>query len=505
MDTGALDPRRWFTLAIVVTAVLIVAMDNTILNVALPSIRREFATELSSLQWVVTGYSLTFATLLIIGGRLGDVYGARRAFITGAAIFTVGSLLASFARSVPVLVIGEAVIEGVGASLMLPATLSVLSKTFVGRERATAFAAWGATAGAAVAIGPIVGGYLTTTFSWRWSFRINVVIAPLALIGALIAFRRDATPARRPRIDVPGALLVATGTFLLVFGLSEGAGYGWWRPTAPFTVGSAEIWPGDAPLSLVPVAFALAIALLAGFVIVERVKERDARDPLFELGQLRHSSFRYGLLTTAVLAMGQLAFLFVLPIYLQEGKHLSAQSTGLWLVPSGLFIIVGAQVGGHLTRRHGPTGVVRVGLLLEAVGLVLMAMSVSPGLTMLRLVPSLAVFGLGVGFASSQLTNVILSEIEPEKSGAASGANTTVRQIGAALGVAGAGIVLATASAPAAGARAALLVAALEVGVGAGLSLLIPASRPVAPHAGADLAGALDPLVPDGASVLEQV
>src|SRR4051794_3335046 len=170
----AVDPRRWFTLAIIITAVLIVVLDNTVLNVAIPTILRDFHTTLPALEWVVTGYALTFATLLIIGGRLADLYGSRRVFVIGTALFGIGSLLASVATSVPMLIVGEAIIEGIGASLMLPATLGILSRTFRGRERAAAFAAWGAVAGAAIAFGPILGGYLTTYHSWRWAFRINV-------------------------------------------------------------------------------------------------------------------------------------------------------------------------------------------------------------------------------------------------------------------------------------------------------------------------------------------
>ena len=202
---------------------------------------------------MITGYSLTFATLLIIGGRLGDMYGHRRMFMVGAAIFGVGSLLASVSHSVPTLVLGEAIIEGIGASLMIPATLSILSTTFEGPERAIAFAAWGAVAGASVAFGPLVGGFLTTEYSWRWALRINVIVAPLFVIGALL-FDAAATsaPARRPRIDVPGAAMIATGSFALVFGLSEGATYGM-VAAAPGLRRSAgrHVWPATRPVSIV--------------------------------------------------------------------------------------------------------------------------------------------------------------------------------------------------------------------------------------------------------------
>ena len=177
--TGS-DPRRWIALVVLSSALFIIVLDNTILNVAVPTIVRDFHTSVSSLQWVIAGYSLVFASLLISFGRLGDIFGRRRLFFLGAAMFAVGSLVASLSQSVVQLFIGESLLEGVGAAAMLPATLSIISATFQGRERGSAFAVWGAVAGGAGALGPFLGGILTTDYSWRWAFRINVVIAPLA-------------------------------------------------------------------------------------------------------------------------------------------------------------------------------------------------------------------------------------------------------------------------------------------------------------------------------------
>lgn len=469
--TEATDPRRWFTLAIVVLAVLIVALDTTVLNVAIPTILRDLDTTLPSLQWVITGYSLTFASLLIIGGRLADLFGARRMFIIGAVLFGVGSLLASLAQSVPVLIFGEAIIEGIGASLMMPATLGILSSTFRGHERATAFAIWGATAGAAVALGPLIGGFLTTNYSWRWSFRINLIVIPVAIIGAMLVMRRSPTASERERIDVPGAVLVASGMFLLVFSLSEGTRYGWWRPLEDFVLLGDRVWPVSRGISIVPVTIVLAVVVLGAFYLVERHKERRGADPLFEFGLLRYLSFRYGLLTAMVLALGQLGFLFVLPVFLQDGIHLSAVDNGLWLLPSGISIIVGTQIGARLTRRISVTSVVRIGLVLEAVGLVAMVLAISPQLSFVSLLPGLVLFGIGIGFAGSQLTNVILSEISNDRAGAASGANTTIRQLGAALGIATIGGLLTstTISHAVSVVRGSQLPAALQASAEAGL------------------------------------
>ena len=281
---AAPDPRRWVTLAVVVVAALIVVLDNSVLTVAIPTILRDFDTTLPAVEWVITGYSLTFASLLIIGGRLGDVYGHRRIFVIGAALFCAGSLLAALSWNVPSLIVGEALIEGIGASLMLPATLSILSTTFQGRERATAFGAWGATVGVGLALGPVVGGILTTNFTWRWAFGINVIVAPLAIAGALAFIARDRPAAKRISIDVPGACLVAVGLFLFVFALSEGARYGWFRPLETFTIAGTEVWRRDRAVSFIPVVMVIAVVILFSFYKLERWKERHDRSPLFEFG-----------------------------------------------------------------------------------------------------------------------------------------------------------------------------------------------------------------------------
>jgi EmrB/QacA subfamily drug resistance transporter len=436
LDPPDPDPKRWFAAAVVIVSVAIPVLDNTVLNVAIPTILREFHTDLPSLQWVITGYSLTFATFLIIGGRLGDMYGPRRMFVVGATIFGFGSFLASVSHSVPTLVLGEAIIEGIGASLLIPATLSILTTTFVGRERAIAYAAWGTAAGASVAFGPLVGGFLTTDYSWRWALRINVIAAPLFVLGALLFMRPDRRPDRRPGIDLPGAAMIATGSFALVFALSEAATYGLFRPLRDFSVGGRIVWPADRGISIALLAFAVAVIILAGFAAFERAKEIRGHDPLFEFGQLRHLGFRYGLQTTMVLAMGQFGFLLVVPVLLQDGQHFTPLRAGAYMVPMGALIALGAPLGARITRVIGTTRVVRIGVVLEAVGLAVVALMISTDTSLLALLPGSALFGVGVGFSASQLTNVILSDIDKDKAGVASGTNTTVRQVGAALGIA---------------------------------------------------------------------
>src|SRR5664279_4166323 len=207
---GPPDPKRWIALVILSSTLFIIVLDNTILNVAVPTIIRQFNTQVSSLQWVISGYSLIFASLLISFGRLGDIVGRRRLFFAGAALFAVGSLIASLSQSVLQLFLGESLLEGIGAAMMLPATLSILSATFRGRERGVAFAVWGSVAGGAGALGPWIGGILTTDYSWRWAFRVNVVIAPLAILAGIF-YVHDSRDERANGLDYGGVAAV-TGT-----------------------------------------------------------------------------------------------------------------------------------------------------------------------------------------------------------------------------------------------------------------------------------------------------
>lgn len=421
-EEGAAN-HRWAILVIVVMTTFIITTDITIMNVTIPAVMEDLDSDLATVQWVLSGYSLTVASLLVIGGRLGDLYGERRILAIGAALFAVGALIGSTADSVPALVLGKGVIQGSGAALMLPTTLSILSNTFRGKERAMAFATWGAVAGAGLAFGPPIGGVLTTFYSWRWAFVMSASVALVAVAGALVVVPRGPERAR-VRMDVAGAILIASPMFLTVLAITR-AGK---NPTLA--------------LALVLVA----AVLLAGFVVVERAKERSGGSPLFELGELRHKGFRYGLVTTLFLTLGQMGVLLVIPVFLQDGRHTTAAEAGLWLLPVGLFIIVGSPLGSYLARHVNITTVVRLGLTLEAAGLLAVALILHPEITLVQALPAFALFGVGAALASSQLTNVVLTDVSPDKTGAASGAGSTVRQLGGALGVATMGTLISTRS-----------------------------------------------------------
>jgi len=431
--SAAPDPKRWIALVVLSSSLFIIVLDNTILNVAVPTIIKEFHTNVSALQWVISGYSLVFASLLISFGRLGDIIGRRKLFFIGATLFAVGSLIASLSQSVVQLFIGESLLEGIGAAMMLPATLSIISATFRGRERGPAFAVWGAVAGGAGALGPWIGGMLTTYASWRWAFRVNVIIAPLAIIAAIF-YVRESRDERAQGIDFPGVITVTIGLFGLVFGIIEAGRYGWFKPIGDQSIGGWE-WPVKA-FSIVPVALAIGTLGIFAFVVIELARARAGQPVVLDFGDLRHRGFRYGLINTMVLAMGEFGAFFVLPIFLQAGLGLSAVQTGTWILPAGIMAFFGGFLGGQLSRRFGPKYVITVGLALEATGIFLYVAVFSTSTTFLQLLPGLVLHGIGIGFATSQLTNVVLSDIPPHKAGSASGASGMVRQVGTALGIA---------------------------------------------------------------------
>jgi EmrB/QacA subfamily drug resistance transporter len=441
------DPRRWITLSVLILSVIIVVLDTTVLNVAIPSMLRDLETTIPSLEWVISGYALTLASLLIVGGRLGDLFGHRRLFVIGLILFGIGSFIAGLAPNVGLLILGEAVIEGTGAALMVPSTLALLSGSFQGRERAAAFAAWGAAMGGAAAFGPLIGGFLTTNYSWRWAFGINVVVAAVAIVGAMLFIRKSEPTGDRTAIDVLGAVLVACGTFLVVFGLSQGETYGWWRPTGALTIAGRDVWPATAPISIVPIALLAGVALIVVFYRAEAALERRDAHPLFEFSQFRHRTFRLANIATFFMAFGQLGVAISVSLFLQESRGMTPLENGLWVFPSGLAILVGAPFGGWASRRIGAVNTMRIGGSLTVVNLLLIAAALSSDLPYAGALPWFLLYGFGSGMVASQLTRVMLNDIAPSRSGAASGMNQTARQLATALGVATMGTVFAVVSA----------------------------------------------------------
>jgi EmrB/QacA subfamily drug resistance transporter len=431
--------KKWAPLFVMGLAIIIIVLDTTLLNVSLGTIVRDLHTTIQNLQWVITAYALTLAALTITGGRFGDLFGRKRMFMVGATIFAIGSFIASISHGVGTLIIGESIVEGIGAALMMPASASLLVSSYRGRERALALGVWGGMAAAGSAIGPVIGGYLTSHYSWRWGFRINIVVAALLLLGStIITEARDNE--EKPTIDWLGVFLTATGLATIVYGLIESANYGWWRATDVFKVGTHIVAP--AGLSIVPFALLIGTALLMAFYVWEEHMANSGRTPLVAMKLFKNKQFTSGALLTAVMSVGQVGLIFGIPVFLQSVRHLDALHTGYALLPMSLGLLVMAPLGGYLTKFFRPKYIVQVGLFTNVFALLLLRQVISftagPGTLALPLL----IYGMGTGLVFSQITNITLSAVAVNESGEASGVNNTLRQIGSSLGTAIIGTVM---------------------------------------------------------------
>ena len=435
---STLNPQRWKAMPIIALAVSIIIMDATVVNVVLPVLIRDISLTASDAEWINSVYALVFASLLITLGRIGDIFGRRRLLIIGILIFGVASVLAASSYSGTTLIAAR-LLQGVGGAMILPATLSTVNALFTGRERGIAFAIWGSTIGGMAAVGPVVGGWLTTDFTWRWAFLINIPIVLIVLIGTLVWVPETKDPHVERGMDILGVVLSIAGLGAVVFALIEGQRYGWGIATAPLTIGGFS-WTWS--ISPVPVAFILGLVSLTAFVLVERAKARAGTPALLDLSLLRIRSFRYGAIAALIVALGEFGMLFALPLFLQGALGYTALKTGLLILALaiGTFLISGGTP--QLTQRLGSRAVVRIGLFLEAAAITGLGLSISLTASGGVLASWLFLYGAGVGMATAQLTSVILIDVPVSQSGQASGLQSTVRQLGAALGIAVLGTLL---------------------------------------------------------------
>ncbi len=453
-EEAAFYKRRWLALVLLASSLGLIVIDSTIVNIAFPTIRATFGASFADAEWVNSIYSLVFGSALITFGKLGDMYGRRNLFVIGAIVFLIGSLGSGVASSIEMMIFFRGV-QGLGGAMLSPSTLSIISSTFKGRERGIAFGVWGATAGVAGVLGPLLGGWLieygTTAFGepWRLAFLINVPVGIIAVAGAFWAIRETRDAAIKHRIDVLGIVLASLGLGAIVFGAIEGQTYGWWEAKQVFALGGLR-YPNVADaaaipagtLSFIPAAFALGVFLVALFVLWQIVQERRGGEPLFEMSLFNYASFRWGLLTVGVVALGEFGIILVLSIFFQLAKGLGAFETGLQLLPFAIAIMIAAPVAGTLSSRFGGKWVVTTGMVLETVGLIWMSQVIAADADTLTLAFPLAIYGVGIGLAIAQLSNIVLSDVPVARIGAASGANNTIRQVGASLGIALIGAVL---------------------------------------------------------------
>jgi EmrB/QacA subfamily drug resistance transporter len=442
---GFLDSRfgteknRWYALLIIALALAVVVIDNTVLNVSIPYMLRDLGTDLTSLEWVISGYALTLATVLITMGRIGDMVGRKKMFLVGIALFALGSFIGSESTTVSTIIFGRAIIQALGAAMSLTSALALLASNFHGKERALAFGVWGSVAGASASIGPLLGGFLTSYYSWRWSLRINIIIAIVAILGSV--FIRESKGEGGKGFDFLGTLLSGGGFFCLVFAFIEGSYYGWLFTNQPFSL-AGFVWPFG--VSVIPLFFAASVVFLGLFVMREHALEKRGGNPLLKLSTFRNKGFSIGLVALAVLALGQFGIFFLLPIYLENVLGLNAFLAGVVFLSASISIFIFGTLSGILASRINPRWLVVTGMSLMTIGDFVLIHSITLDATGLTLAPALIIYGVGLGLGSAQLTNIILSSAPVSIAGEASAMTTTMRQVGASIGVAIVGALLAS-------------------------------------------------------------
>jgi EmrB/QacA subfamily drug resistance transporter len=418
------ENRRWWTLGSLCFALFMIMLDNTVVNVALPAIQADLRISTSELEWTVAAYALTFASLLLTGGKLGDLLGRRLIFAIGLAVFTISSLFCGLASSAPEL-IGARAVQGVGAALMMPATLSIISATFSVRERGTAIGIWAGVSASALAIGPLLGGVITEHISWNWIFYVNVPIGALAIVSALLVIPESRDTSREQRLDLPGLLTSAIGLFALVYALIEANNYGWT---------SARI------LGL----FAIAAVALSAFIFLEM----HQRLPMLDLSLFRNGTFAGANLVAILVTLAMFGIFVFFPIYMQTFRGWSPIQAGAALLPWTLMIVIFAPIAGRLSDRVGSRWLMAGGMTVVAVCCLLLS-RINLHSSFWDLLPAFLLGGLGMSFVMTPMSAAAMGAAPVAKAGVASGVLNTFRQVGVALGIGITGAIVANRAAAA--------------------------------------------------------
>lgn len=417
--------RRWWTLGALAFSLFMICLDNTVVNVALPAIQRDLHVGLSQLEWTINAYTLTFAVLLLLGGKLADYAGRRRIFLLGMAIFVLASLGCGVATTGGALITARAV-QGVGSALMMPATLSLITVTFPREERGRAIGIWAAVSVSALALGPLVGGLLIEHTSWKWIFFVNVPIGALGFVVGRLVIPESRDSSAGQRLDVVGMVVSAAGLFLLTFALIEANRYGW-RST---TILGCLVGAGAALL--------LFVAL-----------EHRQRAPMLDLRLFSNTTFAGANLVELLIMVVMFGVFFFTSVYLQIVAGWSPVQTGAMFLPLTCIMVLEAPIAGRLSDRIGSRWLMSVGMLILGVAVLLLSrVGENPHFSSLLL--AFVVGGVGIGMTLTPAMAAVLGSVPEDKSGVASGVLDTFRQVGGALGVAVMGAIVADALAGAA-------------------------------------------------------
>jgi EmrB/QacA subfamily drug resistance transporter len=429
----------WIPMIFIGMGTALIIMDATIVNVSLPSMIADLGLSSIDAEWVNAIYSLTFAALLIVFGRVGDRVGRRRIFTLGALVFVLASIYAASSKSGEHLITARA-LQGIGGAMMSPSSLSLVNSLYSGKARNVAFAIYGSIIGGMAALGPLVGGYLTTNFSWTWAFWINVPIGIIVIVGALRYVPESKDPGDTQGLDVGGAILSALGIGLIVFGLIEGRNYGWIRVEEDSSLFGRDYAAG----AISPVFIALVAGLLCLLVLyfVETRRTRAGKSALIDFTLFRIATFGLGSVAALIVSLGEFGILFSLPLFLQSVLGYTALGAGALLATLAIGSFVSAPTAASLANKYGARFVARMGMGLEVIGIVGLGATITPTSSAWQMAIWLIIYGMGVGYASAQLTGLILADVPVRQSGQASGTQSTARQIGAAMGTAILGTVL---------------------------------------------------------------
>jgi EmrB/QacA subfamily drug resistance transporter len=429
----------WLPIAVFAAAQFVMVLDSSVMNVSISQIVADLDTTIQGVQLAITAYTLVMAALMLAGAKLGDILGRDRTFALGLAIYGLGSLTTALSPNLTVLLIGWSLVEGIGAALVMPAIVSLVAANYSGKQRALAFGVIGGVAGAAIAAGPLIGGWFTTELSWRYVFAGETVI----VIAILLVRRRlPRTPRaeQRPQLDVIGVVLSALGLGLAVYGILKSSSWGWVEPLGALTIGGEEITPFG--FSVVPFFILAGLGCLAAFVTWEDRRERQGRDTLLDRALLRIPTLRAGLTTLLMQQLILLGTFFVLPVYLQVVLGLDAFDTGKRLFPMSVTMFIAALAGPRLAAGLAPKRVCQVGLVALAIASVVLLGTIDVELNGTTFALALALFGVGAGLLLSQLGNVIMSSVDPAQTNEAGGLQGTAQNLGASLGTALIGSVL---------------------------------------------------------------
>jgi EmrB/QacA subfamily drug resistance transporter len=406
----------------------LMVLDAAVMNVSISQLVADFDTTVTTIQAVITLYALVMAALFMTGGKLGDVWGRRRTFVIGHMIYACGSFLTAISWSVPALAIGWSVLEGIGAALVLPALAALVAGNYTGRERAAAYGLLGGVAGAAIAVGPILGGWVTTELTWRLVFAGEVVIAVAIVLAAPRVLRDAPRTGPAPRVDWVGSVLSAVGIAAIVYAVLSASSWGWLAPrnspVAPFG------------FALTPFVIAGGVLLLAGFRAWERRRETHGEEPLVHFRLFEIAPLRSGLSTFLGQNVVLMGVFFAIPLYLQVVQGFDALQTGVRMLPTSVALFLTAIVGSRLATRWSPRAIVRAGLLclLAAAGFLLATLD--PQIDTLPFAVAMAVLGVGMGLVVSQLGNVVQSAVGEDARSEAGGLQYTAQQAGSAIGTA---------------------------------------------------------------------